>query len=629
MAGESYWDRVTRERITRRRALAATGGLTAAAAFLAACGGGDGDESAAIEDPSGLIHTPQDTTDNAKQGGVLKHFATADINPHFDSLANNGSGPLSMSAAYAYPRLAKYAIVKYPKQYEAGSFEGDLAESWEVSPDKLTITFKIRQGVKWDARPPTNGRLADANDVMRSWEKFKALNPGASTYVYNAETAPSAPVENMTSPDDRTIVLKLKEPDSSTIAQFAGTTFSPMPKEFDGGFDARTTVRGHGPYILEDYRPSGSFTWARNPDYYVKGRPFIDRIEVPIVPEYATRLAQFKAGAIHTDVVGGFGGGQADIVPTKKAQSELALVVADTYPTQNSWHMMFGWDGNAPFKDKRMRQAVSMLIDREGVIDAIDNRDGFRKDGLELDVAYGTVVSAGWTGYWLDPQNEKEFGPNARYLQYNPEEARKLISAANGNGAQFDFHYNSSPTFPIQGRYVELFNAMLLSGGLKPSLDGIANATEYQDNYYYGYVSKLYAAGQKKGYDGIAMGQERPFATVALMIHGTLHKDGAFYHGMTPDGLNVQNGDPKVNDLAIRIKTEYDVEKQQTLVHELIRYFTEQSYYIPQVSQAKGYSLWWPAIGNLGAFSNGVSPNLWTERHLHWWMDPSKKPLGG
>jgi peptide/nickel transport system substrate-binding protein len=399
-----------------------------------------------------------------------------------------------------------------------------------------------------------------------------------------------------------------------------------MPREFEGGFDPATTVRGHGPWMLEEYTPSVGYTWARNPNYYVEGRPLPDQIEVPIVPEYATRLAQFRAGNIHTDVIGGFGGNQADLVPTKNDLEDTHILVADSYPTQAPWHLMFGWDGVAPFKDQRMRQAVSMLIDREGIIDAIDNRDGFAADGLDLDVAYNSVVSAGWTGFWLNPQDESEFGPSAKYLQHNVEEAKALITAAGGDGAEFEFHYNSSTQFPLQGRYVELYNAMLLEAGLKPTIHGVNNPQEYQDNYYYGYRSAQYAAGEKKGYGGIAAGSERPFATIGLMVFGTLHKDGAFYHGFTPTGTNVQDGDPKINDLATKIKEEFEIEEQQALVHELIPYFTEQAYYIPQPSAAKGFTLWWP-IGNLGVFSNGVSPNLWTERHVNWWVDTTKRPF--
>ena len=88
----------------------------------------------------------------------------------------------------------------------------------------------------------------------------------------------------------------------------------------------------------------------------------------------------------------------------------LALAKVPAYPTQALYMLLFGYEGNSPFKDVRMRQAASMLIDREGYIDVIDNREGFAKDGLELDVAYNSIVSAGWTGFYLDPKDEKAFG---------------------------------------------------------------------------------------------------------------------------------------------------------------------------------------------------------------------------
>jgi len=92
---------------------------------------------------------------------------------------------------------------KYPKEYD-NSFEGDMAESWEISPDHLTLTFKLRQGVKWDSRAPTNGRLWDSQDVVKSWEKFTAVNPGKSSYAYDATSAPTAPILSLTAPDNRT-----------------------------------------------------------------------------------------------------------------------------------------------------------------------------------------------------------------------------------------------------------------------------------------------------------------------------------------------------------------------------------------------------------------------------------------
>ena len=210
---------------------------------------------------------------------------------------------------------------------------------------------------------------------------------------------------------------------------------------------------------------------------------------------------------------------------------------------------------------------------------------------------------------------------------YDVAEAKKLVSAA-GTNVDFDFHYNASGQFPVADKITQLYNSMFLDGGLKPKIDPISNALQYQDDFYYGYQSPGYASGAKKGYSGTALDNERPFATIGLMVFGLLHKDGAFYKGMSPDGKNVQNGDPKINELAEKIKAEFDLNRQADLVHEEVRYFTGQAYDIPQPSSAKSFGVWWPAIDHLNAFSNGVSPNIWTENRLPWWIDASKPPLG-
>src|SRR3954453_22762915 len=102
-----YWRKALDHRLTRRRTLTATGAGALGAAFLAACGGGSDAPSADTgpkKDASGLVFTPSDSTGQAKAGGTLKNFASADMNPSFDSLANNGSPPPGMSAAPASPR---------------------------------------------------------------------------------------------------------------------------------------------------------------------------------------------------------------------------------------------------------------------------------------------------------------------------------------------------------------------------------------------------------------------------------------------------------------------------------------------------------------------------------------------
>jgi ABC-type transport system substrate-binding protein len=626
---KDYWWCLTTERLSRRRALTATARLSAGALGLSliGCGGGsDSDEPARIVDRSGLLSVPVDTTAQAKAGGTFKGFRDSDVPQGFDVLASNNAQTQSV-AIYSYPRMLKFTPGRYPKVAD-GSSEGDLAESYEISPDKLQLTFKLRQGLKWDSRAPTSGRAIDTQDVQFSWNKFSRLNAAAQDIAYDAQKAPSAPVESVSSPDARTLLFKLKQPDSSIVQLFtAYTHFYVMPRESDGGFDPKSTVRGHGPYVLEDYRPSVSFTWKKNPDYYMKDRPFLDRLEQPIVPEYAQRLAQFKAGNIWNDVHGLL---QQDVVQTKKDVPKALLRQDDLFAFGVSSFLSFGYEGNSPFKDQRLRQAVSMLIDREGFIDVIANRDGFRKDGLELPVAYHTIVGAGWTGYWLDPFDEKTFGANHKYLKLNIDEAKKLLTAAgHGNGLEFDFFYNAGSNYgPTYHKIAELYLGNLEAGGLKPKAQMIPYQ-QYYDNYYLGYLSKDYAAGTRKGFNGVIYGAEKVYPSVPAQLFGTMHKDGSLFHGMTPDGRNAHLGDPKVNDLVEKIKLETERQKQQGLTHELIRYMTGQAYNIPRPATSKNFNVWWPVIGNLGVYPNYAGGNLLIEPAFHWWIDQTKPPLAG
>ena len=145
-----YWQKLTNRTISRRRAIAVTGGTALGAAFLAACGGSDsGSGSGEKKDASSNLYKPVDTSAQAKQGGVVKHYAAADIT-HFDALASNSASTVGNGSIFAYTRLLKFKSGIYPNVADGG-VEGEMAESFEVSPDKLTVTMKLRQGQKWDA----------------------------------------------------------------------------------------------------------------------------------------------------------------------------------------------------------------------------------------------------------------------------------------------------------------------------------------------------------------------------------------------------------------------------------------------------------------------------------------------
>jgi peptide/nickel transport system substrate-binding protein len=617
MQGNGYWDRAVRARTSRRRLLAGGSGVLAGLGAIGLVGcGSSGNGSSSGKDSSGLVVKPVDTTGQAKAGGVLKDFQEVDV-LHFDAAISNQTSVVNAASVWVYPRLLKYVAAKYPKDAD-GSSEGELAESFEVSGDKLQLTFKIRPGVKWDNRAPTSGREADAQDVVFTWNKFARLHPGAGDM---------SSVDSLSAPDSKTVVVKLKQPDSSIIPLFtAWDHLYIMPRESDGGFDPKTEVRGHGPYILEEHVPSARVVWRKNPDYYNKGKPYPDKVERPIVSDHAQLLAQFKAGTVWTSVVG-----SEDVVAAKRDVPDARLVQNDSYPYAAGPYISFGFEGNSPFKDARMRQAIGMVLDGEAYADTIENRDGFKREGLDLPVAYNAVVPAGWNNYWLNPQDEKAFGPNAKYLKYDPAEAKKLVAAAGfPNGVDVDYIYNQEMNYgAVYQKIVQVTAGMFPEGNIRVNLKPLPYR-QFYDNYWLSYINKTDAdaAAGKVGFNGMMLRTGRGSATVGAQLFQGSHKDGSAYHGLTPDGKNAYRGDPKINDMLEKIRLEYDIHRQEALVYDFTRYYTGQAYSVTRPVSAKGFSLWWPVIQNQGVYKTYPGGSVQAETNIYWWIDPSKPPLG-
>jgi peptide/nickel transport system substrate-binding protein len=619
---QSYWQKYARYRVNRRRALQGAAGVGTGIAAVAIVGcGGDGNGGDGNGNGNGTtgpgVYKPQDTTSGAKTGGTLRDFITTDV-VSFDPLSSSSFNTQSSVAYFTYPRLLRFKTEKYPDK-ATGESEGELATSHEVSEDKLQVTFRLRPGLKWESRAPTNGREIDAEDVVFSWNKFASVSPFRGDFAYSAENA-GAPVESVSAPDNRTVVFRLHQPDSSIVQLFTtAILFFVMPRESEGGFDPKGEVRGYGPYLLEEFQPSALHVWRKAPEYFIQGRPFLDRIERPIVPEYATRLGQFKAGNIWTTVVRA-----EDVAATKRDVPDLLLTQDEQYDPNPTSFVSFGYEGNSPFKDERMRQAVSLLIDRELMLDVIGNRDQFEAEGLELPFRLHTVVGAGWDGFWIDPSSN-DFGDNGKLLTFDPAEAKKLMSAAGfPNGVDTELFYNQGSQYgSTYTRVAEVLVSMFSDGGIRARQSPKDYQTDYLPNYYY-----AYAAGNTKGFNGIIYGAERSYPTLSSQLYATMHRAGPRFHGMTPNGERAWEGDPQVNQMIERIRTEFDLERQQDLSQEFARFMTGKAYNVPFPFDALGYGLYWPAIGNLQVFDTFVGGNAVSETALHWWVDDSKPPVG-
>jgi peptide/nickel transport system substrate-binding protein len=621
----SFWSSIATRRLSRRRALAASGGIGLSAALLAACGGSSsGSSSSGGSQSSGsssLVAQPSDTSAQAKKGGVLKDYAQAEprsldpVNPLAD---------YNRIAPFVYSSL----LVAKPGKLSAptGELQGGLAQSWETSPDGLQITFKLRQGVKWHNRAPVNGRAFDAQDVLFSLDRYTKLGP-LGTLVFNA-ASPDAPVLSATSPDAGTVVLKLKDPIVyipnwfAAFGSFTGQIIM-YPKEAGSNLDLRNDIIGTGPFQLKSHTPSVNFILERNPDYWDKNAALFDTIEMPIVQEYASRISQLKAGNIYYAVSANTLRAD-DVLNLKKDEPRIQLYKSP-FDTTSGTAFTFGHlpAGQNKFQDERVRQAVSMSWDRDLYISTFYNVDKFTQAGLPVDASWNShlnfTTSYGAGGWFLDPKG-KDFGPNAKYFKFDLAEAKKLLSAAGFlNGFDVTVRYPNSAQYTLDKQSQPIFG-FLQDLGLKVKQQGM---TDYTQDYI---PNDRDASGN---YEGIGIhsvtgGTPTLISAISSLVALHLPTSGVTFNGYDINGKGDKSGDPELTAMLKKAQVERDVATQKKLVLDVQRYLGKAMHAMMMPGGATGFWAAWPAVQNFNTWQGDVDE---TWEHYGMWIDPTKAPL--
>jgi peptide/nickel transport system substrate-binding protein len=612
----TYWQRASAYRISRRRALAAGSAATAVAALIAACGGGESSTSDESREVSGLLTKPVETTKQAKRGGTLKFSVSADIpifDPHFLSLANAAQVLLN------YNRLTR--VKPGVLQRSDGTIHGDALESWEFSADKLTVTMKLRNNLGTPPVPPVNGRNLDSSDILYSWERFKKNGNNRSDFVN--EVNPDAPVLAMTAPDAKTIQMKLKQPVSTIMSAFstqASGQFFIFPKEAEDKVDLRRTPIGAGVYYLRDYLPSSRFVYSRNPNYFDKNVAFADTIEVPIIGENATGLAQLKAGGLFSYNVPA-----EQIVQTKMDVPDLNLYQTDLAPLPGVV-VFFGFKAQpadkTPFRDIRVRQAYAHTLDRELFAETFGNVQRFTAQGVPVETQISTSVHASvYRGWWLDPRG-KDFGPNSVYYKKDLAETKKLLAAAGfPNGITVVANQADSGYGPNYTRGIDVMEGFASEGGFK------------FDKKIQGYTTNWPKEFRDGGgfFEGIAYRLQPGASDPGDQMYAEYNKGGSQYYGFDPDGKGIASqdrstfiGDPTCDELTAKMKTEFDDGKRKALAQDLQRYLGKMQYKHLSLAAGTGFQLAWPAVRNWRVFQ-GV--NDWGQLWASYWLDQTQAPL--
>jgi ABC-type transport system substrate-binding protein len=596
----NYWHNVTERRISRRRALAATGGLAASAAFLAACGGG-GEDGGGGQSSSDLVVQIKDETKDVRRGGIYKSVlgAVPTFDPH---LQGNHVTHVWMN----YSQLLKTK----PGNVERsdGSVEGEIMASWEISPDKLTITGKLTDKAHFTPKAPLNGRSVTMDDVMFSWNRYKSISPRRSELA--ADANPNAPIVSMTAVDASTLVITLNKPVATILSSLTGGvpgTLYIAPKEAENTsvLDLKGTLAGSGPWFLEDWVPSSRITFRKNPGFGQdsRGVPFMDGVDFTDLNEYATILAQFKSGQFH-DTFNNFL--PEDILQTK---SDIpALEVHSPGLTFANDRAFFGFNQDSPFRDERLRQAMVMTWDRDLFIETAFNTRKFQDAGLPVQTMYDNglrgVTFAGW---FLDPKS-KEFGENSKYFVYNPDEAKKLQQAAGyGSGVDYTQSFGTIARHTASfGQHLDILIGMARDSLLwRPRINEIDYDTEWNTNF----------RNNKGRFSGMAFIFDTGESDPANDLYSHYHPAGSRYFG--PEG-----GDKTMSDMLDKMVAEFDNKKRQDLAHDVLRYEGGRMFQ-PRPGGASGFRITWPALRN---------KDVWRDenqgRYLSTlWLDQTKRPF--
>jgi len=286
------------------------------------------------------------------------------------------------------------------KQNSLQSIVPDLATNWSWNEEGTTLTFTLRDGVKWhDGKPFT------ARDVQCTWdlitgkssEKFR-VNPRKSWYRN---------LEEVTSNGDYEVSFHLKRPQPAFLALVA-SGWSPVYPCHVSPRDMRSHPIGTGPFKYFEFKPNEGIKIARNPDYWKKDRPYLDGIEWTIIRNPSTMVMAFAAGNFDR-----YQQGILSIPLMKQIKNQAPQAICEVVPWNVSRALIVN-RATPPFDNPDLRRAMALSLDRQAFIDILGDGQG----------EIGGVMMPPPAGLWGMPPDLLKTLPG-----YDPDVAKNRVEA--------------------------------------------------------------------------------------------------------------------------------------------------------------------------------------------------------
>lgn len=390
------------ERVSRRRFLKVMS-LGLGAGVLAACGGGApttpgaGGATAAPAASGAATAAPAAATAApaaGSSGNSLTYALGFDLDDTMDPQVTNFDSTIRVTLNICEP------LVWEP---EPGKFVPGLAESWEISDDAKTYTFKLKQGVKFHDGTPFN-----AEAVKFTFDRV--MDPATKAGQSHDQLGPYDHTEIV---DDHTVKVVMKQGYAPLLTNLNGYLgiVSPTAVKKDPAAFARAPI-GTGPFMFKEWVPKDHITLVKNPDYnwgssFFKhtGPAYLDEVIFKIIPEGSVRTGALKSGEVqYADDI--------DPLEYEALKSDKQFVAIEKGQPGSGYVLLLNTTSTGPINDPQVRLAMEYAVDREGL-----NKSVFQ--GLNK-VAFSPLMQPTF-GYDASTQ---------QLYQFDPEKAKQILNAA-------------------------------------------------------------------------------------------------------------------------------------------------------------------------------------------------------
>jgi peptide/nickel transport system substrate-binding protein len=486
-----------------------------------------------------------------KAGGELIYIVSAEA-PTFD-------GHQSTTFATLMPISPFYSLLyRLDPADNVDKIIPDVADGMpQISTDKLTWTIKVRNDVTFH-----DGTKMTSQDVKATYDKL--VKP--PTGVTSPRAAAYAAVESITAPDPTTVVFKLKFATASFLASLASPwnyIYSAAKLQADPKFYEKN-IMGTGPFTYVEYQRGSHWAGKKNPNYFIKGKPYLDSYKAIIITDPARQTSAIQSQQAMIEFRG-FTPQQRDTL-SRALPNDLAIQEA---PWVCVNYVVFNTT-KKPFDDERVRRALTMAVDRWTGGEALS------KQTIVKDV--GGLMRPKGPFAMADADLEKIPGfsrDNAKAV----EDAKKLLSDAGVSNLTFNFHNRNIPT-PYEPVAIFLINEWKKIGVT-------ANHTVKETAAYQADLrSKAFDVGLSFNCDFF----DEPDLQLAKFV--SVSKVGAAFNESHYD-------DPKLDGMIEAQSRETDPAKRKALVGEIERYAMGEKAWmfpviwwyriLPYLSKVRGY----------------------------------------